>query len=465
MKPDSDDRELITNPIPVAAAATVTESAKVGLDEALAELPVVAAECYQLLGEVARGGVGRIIRARDLRLGREVALKQLHHSDSASRARFAREALVTARLQHPAIIPVHAETVVIDWGLAKQLEGRDLDAATPTESPPHAAASMTGQVLGTPAYMPPEQALGRPADKRSDVYALGALLYQVVAGAAPFVGQAAGEVLRQVLTTRPRSLRLAQPEAPTELVAIVDRAMAARADDRYPDARAMAADLHSFQLGQLTSVRRAEAEDDPALLAEFDVEQRLRTRKSVRVTSVLGLILIALFAFLDLVPFHGFVNRELAVRLVLLMVIGGILAASHRPFGLRWSHALGSTLLTLIGLFLIGLGWMRHEAHDVLFTPSMLIVFLGCSALFQLPRGTILAVLCSLTASQLLVAVVWEHPSPFELVCEMAFLAAGTVIVVIGADIRQQLRRAEFYGRRRLERANQRLAQLGQRSG
>src|SRR4051794_27616079 len=86
---------------------TATVAASERAPEPAAEtLPIVDPGHYELLGEVARGGIGRIIKARDSRLQREVALKQLH-DDRASHGRFVREALLTARLQHPSIIPVH----------------------------------------------------------------------------------------------------------------------------------------------------------------------------------------------------------------------------------------------------------------------------------------------------------------------------------------------------------------------
>ncbi|MGE5182313.1 MAG: protein kinase domain-containing protein, partial [Acidobacteriota bacterium] len=72
-----------------------------------AELPVVDPSCYELGEELARGGFGRLLRARDRRLDREVAIKQLHASNAQLEARFRLEARITARLQHPAIVPVH----------------------------------------------------------------------------------------------------------------------------------------------------------------------------------------------------------------------------------------------------------------------------------------------------------------------------------------------------------------------
>jgi WD40 repeat protein len=261
---------------------------------------------YEILGEVAHGGIGRILRARDRNLGRDVALKV--PLDARDRARFAREAQVTARLQHPAIVPLYeagtsqdgapfyamklvagrslkqviadgpsglallpnvlavaealayahsqgvihrdlkpanillgefGETVVIDWGLARDLAADAADAGG-------------GAILGTPSYMPPEQARGEPVDERADVYALGALLYHVLAGAPPYSGSAAS-ILAELHERPPAPVEQRQPSTPPELAAIVRKAMARAPADRYRTARELAEDLGRYLTGQLVS--------------------------------------------------------------------------------------------------------------------------------------------------------------------------------------------------------------------
>jgi serine/threonine protein kinase len=497
------------------------------------ELPTVAAEAYQLIAEVARGGQGRIIRALDTRLGREVALKQLHDS-GANRARFLREALVTARLQHPAIIPVHevgqlpsgepfiamklvrgqslreaiaarptlnerlelmpnvlavadaiayahslrvihrdlkpanvlvgafGETVVIDWGLAKQLDDPPDEGPAGEKLVGPGDATMTGQVLGTPVYMSPEQALGLPADERSDVYALGAILYHLIAGQQPFLARDARDALQSLLHGAPTRLATRGTGAPPELIAIVERAMARQPDARYSDARQFADELRRFQLGQLTTTRGET--DDPALQAEFDAEQRRQTLTSLRVTTLLALTLIAIFAFLDLVPFRGLINDQLIARVLLLVLLGGVLQATYTDAGRRWSYELAMLTVALLGWFFIALQWMRAGKAEQLFMPSMLLVFLVCLASFQLPRGKVLAVLCFLTVSQLIVAVAFEKPPAFDLFCQTSFFVAAIIVVAVGAGISHRRRRDEFFGRRQLERANERLAKVEKRS-
>src|SRR5262249_35985280 len=117
------------------------------------------------------------------------------------------------------------ETVVIDWGLAK-----DLGAPAGAEPPlavdeRDGTVTVAGQAVRAPAYMPPEQARGEPATPAVDVYAVGALLYHVCAGRAPYRG-AGREVLAELRRTAPPSLATQVSELPADLVAIVERAMA-----------------------------------------------------------------------------------------------------------------------------------------------------------------------------------------------------------------------------------------------
>src|SRR5262249_25416984 len=116
------------------------------------------------------------------------------------------------------------ETVVIDWGLARLVDD-------PAEAAGHPARTLdgltlSGHVLGTPAYMPPEQAAGEPVDKRADVYALGALLYHVLAGKAPYSGMDSEDVLQRILDGPPAPLEGLDRGVPRPLAAIVDKAMA-----------------------------------------------------------------------------------------------------------------------------------------------------------------------------------------------------------------------------------------------
>jgi hypothetical protein len=322
---------------------------------------------YALEDELARGGMGRIWIAKDSRLDRKVAIKELLDPTSATgqRARFERELALTSRLEHPSIVSIqdggtwpdgrpyyvmrlvrgesldrvidrantladrmaivpfglaavdalayaHAqgivhrdlkpenvlvgdfgETVVIDWGLAK-----DLRATTPEliEGPYRDLGkdgqTLGGEVLGTPAYMAPEQALGDAVDERADVYALGALLYHVLSGERPYRGTSADEVLANVISGPPPALAERSPGVPVDLVTIVEKAMAREPGDRYPNAGALAEDLKRFQSGQLVGAHRYTA-------GEL-VRRWLRKQRTAVTVAALALVALAVFGAISI---------------------------------------------------------------------------------------------------------------------------------------------------------------------
>jgi len=327
-------------PISGVEATQVAASAPPGVEPPGDGAPAVAAEQlievspghYEIQEELARGGMGRILIARDRRIGRTVALKELLGTGDAMFRRFEREALVTGRLQHPAIVPVYeagrwpsgepffamklvkgtsldkkiadkptlherlallptiiqiaealayahsehiihrdlkpqnvlvgayGETVVVDWGLAKDLTDGAADSmpAISTVASPAISGDLTmaGSVMGTPTYMPVEQARGLPLDERCDVYALGAILYHTLAGKPPYSGRTADEILDKVNLGPPAPIAEVVPGVPEELAAIVDKAMARKLADRYRTAKDLAAELTAFQAGQLVAAHR-----------------------------------------------------------------------------------------------------------------------------------------------------------------------------------------------------------------
>ncbi len=299
----------------------------------LPELPALDELRFRVGGERARGGLGKVLEADDRFLGRRLAVKQLLDTTNVdATARFVREALITARLQHPSIVPVYdaglrgsgepfysmklvygrslrdeidfarnlderlallphiqsvadavayaheegvihrdlkpsnvlvgpfGETVVVDWGLAKYVdddaEGRRDLPDDPYELAGDDDVTRVGAVLGTPAYMPPEQARGDEVDARADVYAIGAMLYDLLAGEPPYVGDTSTQTLQSVQAGPPDRIGDRERSAPRDLCAIVDKAMARDPADRYPDARQLAADLKRFLTGQLVGARR-----------------------------------------------------------------------------------------------------------------------------------------------------------------------------------------------------------------
>ncbi|MBA3460394.1 MAG: protein kinase, partial [Deltaproteobacteria bacterium] len=305
-------------------AETLSPIADQGGDHAT--LPRVDPGAYELGLEVGRGGMGRVLAARDLRVGRPVAVKELLGRAPQLAARFEREARVTARLQHPGIVPIYeigqwpdgtpfysmrmvegrklmdaiesaqsladrlallpsviaaaeavafahsqrvihrdltpsnilvgpyGETVVIDWGLAKDLTedvpSGDLDADHPADGSGDKLTGV-GAIIGTAAYMPPEQAHAIPVDERADVYALGAILYHLLAGAAPYRAKSTRELLRDVRTGPPRPVGELALETPRDLISIVEKAMAREPEARYPSARELTEELKRFQTGRI----------------------------------------------------------------------------------------------------------------------------------------------------------------------------------------------------------------------
>ncbi|MCY1059053.1 serine/threonine-protein kinase [Nannocystis sp. SCPEA4] len=155
---------------------------------------------------------------------------------------YAHECGVIHRDLKPANVLVgrFGETVVVDWGLAKSVHEDDV-ASAGGPAPAEPGLTRDGTVLGTPAYMAPEQAAGEPASMRSDIYGLGAILYHVLTGAPP--------APREPLARR-------EPKLPAELAAIVDRAMARDPGQRYDLARELADDLRQHLAGRLVAAHR-----------------------------------------------------------------------------------------------------------------------------------------------------------------------------------------------------------------
>lgn len=357
------DAEIETIAEADRVAPTVAVGVAAGDPARLAE---VSPTHYRLEGEVARGGMGRILLARDRRLDRMVALKELHaDAGPGARGRFVREAFVTARLQHPAIVPVYeagrwpgglpfyamklvegrsldavirgcgdlgarlallphfiavaeavayahgqrvvhrdlkpanvlvgpfGETVVVDWGLARVLDQAEaVEPDSARGAAPLDGRTVTGTVLGTPHFMPPEQARGEAVDERADVYALGAMLYFLLTGAPPHAGTSNAEVLASAAGRPPEGVERREPEAPADLVAIVNKAMAPEPSDRYPTARELAGDLRRFQTGQLVSAYRYSTRE---LLRRFLRRHRAAVLVAAALSAALAIAVVAGF--------------------------------------------------------------------------------------------------------------------------------------------------------------------------
>jgi WD40 repeat protein len=279
--------------------------------------PLVVGE-YTIVEELGRGGAGVVFRARHQRLGREVALKMLLGGGLVGREaseRFQAEARAVANLRHPHIVQLfdvgeyhgqpyftmelveggslgervgghpqppqqaarwvaslaravqHAhdhhivhrdlkpsnvlltadgELKVCDFGVAKHLEGSDLK-------------TVSGQLVGTPEYMAPEQAVGkaRSVGPATDVYGLGAILYALLTGRPPFHGPAMLETLEQVRSLDPLPPSRLQPGVPRDLTTICLKCLEKDPPRRYPSAAALADDLDRFLAGRPILARPA----------------------------------------------------------------------------------------------------------------------------------------------------------------------------------------------------------------
>ena len=258
---------------------------------------------FEVIEEVGRGGMGVVYRARQVSLGREVAIKVLPSEmarDGQTAARFQAEARRMAQLQHPGIAQVYTvgeyegehyfamqylpggslqerlargslpvpeaveiaiqvaealdyahsrgiihrdikpanimfdgegRAVVTDFGIAKAADGTMMTA--------------TGIALGTPAYMSPEQVKGNPIDGRADLYSLGVVLYEMVCGRPPFVGENALSVAMRHVSEPPMPPRAMCAELPEWLQSIILKALAKEPADRFGSAGEMAAALRT----------------------------------------------------------------------------------------------------------------------------------------------------------------------------------------------------------------------------
>jgi hypothetical protein len=277
---------------------------------------------YLITGRIGRGGMGMVYRGLDEALEREVAVKTLNAEgtlDADSRARFEVEARAAARLQHPNIVTVYElgedrglpfiamemlpgvdlETVLrsgeeiplaekldvvgqVCRGLAyaheRGIVHRDVKPSNIRLLEDGAAKIMdfgiaklggthltkTGMMVGTVHYMSPEQVRGQPLDGRSDVFSVGVILYELLAGERPFRGEGATQVLYKIVNEEPPPVDLtALGDFALRLQEILSRALAKDPDARYPGAAALGAGLAAV----LEDVRRAEG-PAPALAQE-----------------------------------------------------------------------------------------------------------------------------------------------------------------------------------------------------
>ncbi|MGH2699653.1 MAG: Stk1 family PASTA domain-containing Ser/Thr kinase, partial [Actinomycetota bacterium] len=329
---------------------------------------------YRVVGLLGTGGMARVYRARDELLNREVALKVLNErlsSDPSFVERFRREAQNAAGLNHPnivalydygdkddryfivmeliegrslsevidedgALMPERAAEIARDTasGLGRahesgivhrdvkphnimitktgQTKVTDFGIARAVGGDAEATMTQTGMVIGTAAYLSPEQAQGNPVDARSDVYSLGCVLHEMLTGDAPFAGDTPLAIAYKHVRENPERASEVNSDVPDALDAIVMKAMSKNPDNRYADANEMAEDLDRFLAGQrvdatpflaATSVMgagagtRAMSEREAYEEYPEEEERKSNTGKYILIT-LLVLGLLALGAFL-----------------------------------------------------------------------------------------------------------------------------------------------------------------------
>ena len=146
------------------------------------------------------------------------------------------------------------ETVVLDWGLAK-IKGSD-ETVFVRHDDEGVGKTVVGQAIGTPSYMPPEQAEGNigEIDEISDIYSLGAILYQILTGKTPFSGRTTDEIIRKVLNENVESAVQKDKDIPPELAAIAEKALSKSKDERYTSVGEMIDDLSAYMSGRKVGV-------------------------------------------------------------------------------------------------------------------------------------------------------------------------------------------------------------------
>lgn len=296
------------------------------LDGGAVEKPMLGR--YQVEKELGKGAMGVVYLGKDPKIGRVVAIKTMALSQefegeelSDARERFFREAETAGRLQHQNIVTIFdaGEEHDLAYIAMEFLRGRDLTEYCKSENllpvpvvlgivarvaealayahkqqvvhrdikPANimferesdtvkvtdfgiaritdSSKTKTGLVLGTPSFMSPEQLAGKRVDGRSDLYSLGVMLYQLLAGVLPFRGDSMAELMYKIANEPAPDIRKIRPELPVAVTVILSKALTKAPEDRYQDGGAFAADLHALRTAVAASSQFVAPERDKTL--------------------------------------------------------------------------------------------------------------------------------------------------------------------------------------------------------
>ena len=323
---------------------------------------------FDVMRVLGRGGMGVVLEAFDSKLQRHVAIKVLDPEvaeDELGRQRFCREARSAASVTHENVVAVHQVEKVPEKGIAflvmQLISGETLEQRITREkklpineivrismeaarglSAAHAQGlihrdvkpgnillepptnrvkltdfglaritedvklTRTGYVSGTPLYMAPEQALGAEPDPRSDLFSLGAVMYEMAAGQTPFTGSSALAILKQITEVKHKPLREVNPDAPAWLAEIIDDLLAKKPADRY-DTAADLAEVLEYHWAHL----KTSSEELPAVC---QVEMRKRRVRTNIVIGAVGAALLAVGLLLGSLFNPGFFGRSSSVN-------------------------------------------------------------------------------------------------------------------------------------------------------
>ena len=337
---------------------------------------------YKIEERIGRGGMGVVYKARDVRLGRPVALKVLKDEvmdDPDRKRRFLQEARSASAVTHPAIAQVYdvdevdgmlflamefveGQTVgqlianreldllgaveialqitegigrahsvgivhrdiksdnimftpdghskILDFGLAKLLDPsrNDSSGVSVMET---MAKTQAGTVMGTVAYMSPEQARGRDIDHRSDLFSIGVVLYEMVTGELPFKGQSPLDTMHAIAFEEVRPVTVLRKDLPPELQRVISRCMRKRPEDRYQDAASLTEDLKRLK-------NHLESGSQPTVTLRDRVQDALEWARFSMPLGTVGIVVAVLVtAFLAVLFFY---KMDVATVVVLLIL-------------------------------------------------------------------------------------------------------------------------------------------------